>query len=437
MKNRPLFVRDWTRSLFAVAGLASLTLAQDPAANAPLPTPGAAVTTAPNKSAQDSAGQERTTKNEAAKYVRFVRAAAQGAKVRNVYDAQGVVIGDVAAQGILAVYSERAGWLEVETPGGLQVWVYGEFVRPTDDPGVVEITGDAVHMRPLPSRGTESMPIKQSLTKGEKVRFIGRHDVALDLSKDWVNIWSPVGARGWVPASETVALAAGVDGSALWATAVGEARRTTGVARPASASTTPATNVVADARTAGEALSDAERKLATARDAIQRGEDPNVGAVRQAFEAVLAMSPGDATTATVRERLRACDALAEAWTMTTQLQRIKADEATAQQRREADLARAAQNLSPDARFQARGWIERRTYPNASGPVYTVVFAGSAVAELRCTSGRFDLEDFVNCEIGFNGTQASGPTRSAQPGLSRPEVFDVSRIEVLALRARRD
>lgn len=430
MKIRRSPIRDWTRSLVAVGCLSALSFAQASAASAPVPTP--------TDAGQKPAEAAKKSQSDEVKFMRFVRAAAKGAKVRNIYDAQGVVVGNIPAEGLLAVYGERAGWLEVEAPEGMQVWVYGEYVRATNDPGLLEITGDNVHMRPLPSRETDAMPLKQALRKGEKVRLIGRKDVALDLSKDWVNVWSPVGTRAWVAASETEALPAGSDGAALWAAAVSRARKLSG-ATPATSPTSDGKPVQAasgaqEPRSVSEALDVADRKLADARAAAMKGSAPDIEGVRQAYQGVLAMSPSEAVRSTVQDRLRTCDAVAELWAMTVQLEDAKTTNAALQKQREDEFKKATERLSPDARFDGRGWLTKRNYIGADAPVYVLVFGNDVIAEVRCTSGRFDLEDFVDCEIGFNGTQASGPTRSAQPGQSRAASYDVSRIEVIALRA---
>ena len=80
-------------------------------------------------------------------------------------------------------------------PGGFPVWVWGEFLEPTADHGVVKVTASDLRMRPLPSSGVESYPINQRLGRGQKVRMIGRKNEALPMARDWVQISSPPGAR--------------------------------------------------------------------------------------------------------------------------------------------------------------------------------------------------------------------------------------------------
>ena len=367
--------------------------------------------------------------------MRFVRAGSKGAKVRNTFDAQGLVVGEVASEGILAVYGERSGWLEVEPPGGLSVWVYGEYVQPTADAGVVQIKGSDVRMRPAPSSGTESMPLRQLLANGEKLRLIGRKDVSKPLSEDWVNVWSPIGARGWVAATETVALPAGSDGAAQWSTAVSAARKSAAKPDVAAKPAGEAAVATADKGSAADALRAADQKMSEERAKHARGEDADFAGVKAAYEAVLALHPPQATADAAKERLADAQTLADAQKLLRELESQKAAAEAANRKRAEDVARAEQRHNFANRFTARGWLERRTYAHETEPVYAVVFGGASVAEVRCTSGRYDLDDYVDCEIGFVGAMAQGPIRSAQPGMSRPEAFDVTRIEIISVRAK--
>jgi len=88
--------------------------------------------------------------------------------VKNFPDAKGETVLDAQASALLAVYSERAGWLEVEPASGMKVWVHGSFVKRTTTPGVVEITANNVRMRPLPSSDEKSFPLPSKLDKGER-----------------------------------------------------------------------------------------------------------------------------------------------------------------------------------------------------------------------------------------------------------------------------
>jgi hypothetical protein len=189
-------------------------------------------------------------------------------------------------------------------------------------------------------------------------------------------------------------------------------------------------------RTVAEALSAAESKFAEARQRAASDQAPEITAVRAAFQAVLALGPDDSVRERVEQRLSACDTMQQMWEMKVQLEETKARDAAAQLAREKELEEAKLRASSGGKFDGRGWVTRRNYAGVDGPVYVVEFGNEAVAELRCTTGRFDLADFVDCEVGYIGVQAAGPTRSAMPGQSRPAAVDVRQIEIMALRTPR-
>jgi hypothetical protein len=67
------------------------------------------------------------------------------------------------------------------------------------------------------------------------------------------------------------------------------------------------------------------------------------------------------------------------------------------------------------------------------PIYIARWAGDPNAELVCTSGRYDLAQYLDFEIGINGREVRGPVSATNPNLARPRQLDVTRIEVLAGR----
>ena len=69
--------------------------------------------------------------------ISYVRVKDGGSKLRNFPDVKGETVLDAQASALLAVYSEHAGWLEVEPASGMKVWVHGSFVKRTTTPGVV------------------------------------------------------------------------------------------------------------------------------------------------------------------------------------------------------------------------------------------------------------------------------------------------------------
>ena len=141
----------------------------------------------------------------------------------NLADKKGEVVLSVPADGILAVYSERAGYLEAEAPQNLEVWVYGKFVKPTTDPTLLEAT-ETLLMRPLPSSEDKSFPLAQRLHRGERVRMIARADETKPFKEDWIKVYAPPGTRAWVLASDTTPIASGPDALAAWNSALKSAQ---------------------------------------------------------------------------------------------------------------------------------------------------------------------------------------------------------------------
>lgn len=150
---KPAQVRSCERAAFrhrSALTLAALLLAtplgraQNAQGNA-LPNPSSPPPSAPAQSEVKPAAASTNTPNnstqarpaDATKFLRYVRVGANGAKLRNIYDAQGLVVLEGKADEVLAVYSERGEWLEVEAPSGFSVWVFGEYLAPSADAGVL------------------------------------------------------------------------------------------------------------------------------------------------------------------------------------------------------------------------------------------------------------------------------------------------------------
>ena len=105
MKIHGSQVRGWTSSFSFVLCATGLALAQQ---GSPLPNP-ANTGTAKTPTASSATGASAsgtasaTATQETPKFLRYVRAASGGAKVRNIYDAQGVSIAELEAGTVLAV----------------------------------------------------------------------------------------------------------------------------------------------------------------------------------------------------------------------------------------------------------------------------------------------------------------------------------------------
>jgi len=366
-----------------------------------------------------------------AKPVRYVRATAS-TKLYNVADKKGVAVANVPEGTLLAVYGEQAGWLSVEPPQGLSVWVYGQFLRATAQPGVAEVTGDGVRMRPKPSSSVDSFPLEQQLHEGDRVRVLARNEPAKSLKEDWVQIVTPPGVRAWVTTGDTGALESGVDTRSAWMDAVKkstagvalfdlrEGKSVTAGSAPAAAGTASGAPVKPDAAPAQGSWEAAERAYETAKTAPKA----DWSAVRAGFQGYLDKNPNGAHAGTAQLRL-------EQIAYHEEIARLKNDAALQEVQRQKLLAEAQAQLEEAAlsqdplwgRFQARGWLRRDE--NQPGR-YLIQWAGRTAAEVTCGSGRYDLTLFEGSEIGVMGAM----TRTAS-SVERPMRIDVSRIEVLS------
>lgn len=384
-----------------------------------------------------------------AKPERYVRTNT-ATKVLNLPAKQGVSIASLPSGSLLAVYGERSGWLNVEAPQGMQVWVYGEYLRPTSQPGIAEVTGDNVHMRPLPASSQDSYALEQKLHEGDRVRVLGRNDASKPLDKDWVRIVTPPGTRGWVAAADTGVVEAGVDTRAAWNEASKKsmtaaslydlrdnktvsADATPAFAKPESsasdagksAATPAASSTKPDAAPAQGSPSQGSWEAAErAYDAAKTAEKPNWAAVRGQFERYLAQNPNGASASTAKLRLDQIGIHEE-------IARLKSDAALQEVERKKLLAIAqAQldeaSLSQDplwGRFQARGWLRRDE--NEPGR-FIVQWGGRTAAEVTCGSGRYDLALLAGAEIGIMGAMTRGAG-----SVDRPMRIDATKIEIIS------
>lgn len=380
----------------------------------------------------------------------YVRVGEGGVQARNLADVAGVSVRKLESGTPLAVHGERAGWLDVEAPGGFRVWVYGQFVKSvTGQEGMVQITGDSVRMRPLPSSGPESMPLRQLFARGEKVRLIGRDQPGKPLAQDWVQVWSPPGARAWVKKSETVALEAGVDGSRLWAQAVTAERgltdptaklgdvREAGAKQPAAATTGKAPAKSAQSAELSALLSDADRLLREERRKEDEGLNPDYAMALAAYQKVLDLAgEGTAEALAIDSRMTLARSYQTAYELKQELERERQERLDAISKREVRMTEAASRTAFEGRFDCRGWLEPRTVTGKNGAtedVWVVRWAGSTIAEVVCFSGRYDLSVFKDYELGIRGHEVRGALAGAIGASARPRQIDVSRIEVLAGR----
>ena len=376
----------------------------------------------------------------------YVRTKEGGAKLKNLADAKGETVLDAPAGALMAVYSERAGWLEVEPASGMKVWIHGSFLKPTKTQGILEVTANSVRMRPLPASDEKSFPLPMKLDKGERVRAIARADSNKRLEDDWVQVWSPAGARAFIAASDTVPLPAGEDAHKAWGAAVLAAQSATPGVEVAGASAAEKNAApgekgekVATAEAAAkkeprskaavDKLAEAEKLMTAAR----ASENPDFGAAKSAYHAVIEESPSGASAGTAQARL---DEIA----IREEIQRLKLEKSSYEKQRTEKLADAESKLREInrrqdplwGRLQARGWLESEVKPGAL-PRYMLRWGGKDVAEIQCASGRYDLQKFVGFEVGVIGVTQRAAVEGTADLPGTPAQIDATRLEVISAR----
>jgi hypothetical protein len=390
----------------------------------------AAVCAMPASPYSRAAGERSSpAQDPAAAPVRYARAKTAGVKLYNLADKKGEVVLALPADGIVAVYSERAGYLEAEAPQSLEVWIYGKFVKPTSDPTLLEAT-ETLLMRPLPSSDERSYPLAQRLHKGERVRMLARADETKSFKEDWIKVLAPPGTHAWVLASETVPMSSGPEALAAWNSAVKSAQADSS-ARAAAASSAIAVGAKSASEAAAtkapgtnDALEEAQKLL----NAAKASATPDYAPARAAFQKIVDDAPKSPSADAARLGLEKIDVL-------EQIERLKSDAKLVEQKRHEELEKANARLHELSlkqdplwgRFQARGWLER------DGGKFMIRWSGKTVAEIECKNGRYELGDYVGFEVGIvgitmrNTIPASGSTAAQVP------LLDVTRVEVISGR----
>src|SRR5262245_18121959 len=376
---------------------------------------------------------------------RYARVSVSGARILNLNDANATEVHKPAQGALLAVFRETDEWLEVESPGGFAVWVFGRYLGETGEPDVYRVNGDGVNLRPQPSRGVANFPLGQQLYTGDQVRVIERADPALALKDDWVRIWSPPGVRAWIAKSSTEPLPAGEDGAALWKAALAslpaapvraEAARKTGAA--VGAGSNGATNGKAEPGAASADKTEAMTKFEPALDAaVTRMEDertqpaPDWTAVRALFADAERLAPTGAERAEVRLGLQTLAPLEEASALKARLEDERARMAEAAKIEQERVQAESRERDPlGGVFLVRGGLERVTEGAGEGATrrYFVRFGTGAIAEIICVSGRYDLDLFVGYQVGVRGTELRP---AVDDGLRH---IEVTRLEVIGRRS---
>lgn len=372
---------------------------------------------------------------------RYARVAISGARVLNLNDANATEVHKPAQGTLLAVFRETDEWLEVETPGGFAVWVYGRYLGETGEPDVYRVNGDGVNLRPQPSRGVTNFPLGQQLYAGDQVRVIERADAALALKDDWVRVWSPPGVRAWIAKSSTEPLDAGEDGAALWMAALAslpsaparaEAARKSGAADAATDGARDASSGTNGEKSEAMAKFDAALEAAVTRMEDERMQPaPDWAAVRALFAEAERLAPSGAERAQVRLGLQTLVPLEEASALRARLEDERARLSEAARTEQERVQAASREKDPlGGVYLVRGGLERVTEGAGESATrrYFVRFGTGAVAEIICVSGRYDLDLFVGYQVGVRGTELRP---AVDDGLRH---IEVTRLEVIGRRS---
>ena len=360
--------------------------------------------------------------------VRYARAVRDDAALRNLADKNGHKVHGLSAGALLAIHGERADFYEVSIPGGVPVWVYGRYVRPTEVEGVYELTGDSVNARPRAAGGTDNYPVGL-LYKGDRVNAIRRNDPELELATDWLQVWSPETMRVWVRKADVRMVSADEDGALLWAAALEKLART-GATPPAAhrknAETPQAAASGAEERALAQLVS--AQALFEEQKSLER---PDFAAVRAAFVEVGVIHPGGDAARRAEDRLETLGALEEISVVQSELQQVRQDHDRAVLERQADAWEKSRRKDPlGQRFDGRGVLERRQVAGQA-PRYVLHFGNEDLCEVLCTSGRYDLDLFSGFDVGLSGSFLR--TVEASAGRDMLPVMDSERIRILARR----
>lgn len=375
----------------------------------------------------------------------WARARAE-AVVRNFADANGNELTRLAAGHPLRVVATSEGtprYYEVEVAGGVPVWVFGELLQPTNSPGVLRVDAAHVNMRPLPESSPRSMALRTKLQNGTRLILIERQNPSKPLAEDWVKVWAPESARVWIETSQVDAVST-VDAAAVSSvqTAWVEAARNVPTARQTELAKAREERQETQARERAlpaipTVPAEAVRLIAEADlkfDEALAEPEPSVAQwteVSDLYRRTHELAPeGTATSQRAFERLR----MAEARREIADLQAgIRAED----ERRQRELAeimaqREKQGLGETVhwgRFQGRGWLQSRVLGGERR--WYIEWRGETVAEVRCTSDRYDLRVFEGFELGVTATTISPPVAATALSAALPRVLDISRIEVIS------
>ena len=356
--------------------------------------------------------------------------------LRNFQDQNGAMLATLPEGTLVRAFRISEGqpaFREVEVAGGFPVWVYGEFLQPTDADGVLLVTGNRVNMRPFPETSPNSMALRTKLNAGQRVKMLERKGSSASFREDWIRVQAPSNAKAWVAASSLAAYDAS-DAPVMWAEKnlpLPKAPKTrAATATPAKTAKTPTPASAAVPSGLLARLVEADRAFAAA-EAMRSPTTEAWRGVVQAFKAIADEAPTSSATHKKAERR-----LQEAQ-LRMEFTALREDLNAAAEANDAEIRRIDEFLDERqrrktarwGRFEERGWLESRNVGGVKR--WYMTFGGETVAEVRCLSGRYDLEVFERFEIGIIGRELQPVVRATATTMAEARVVDISRIEVLS------
>jgi SH3-like domain-containing protein len=360
--------------------------------------------------------------------IRFGKIARDGARLLNVPDGQGRVLAEPQEGAVVRIHESNENWTKAEVADGFPVWVHRRFTKATSDPDVVEITGNGVNVRALPSSGVNNFPVGQ-LYAGDRVRVRETPPELAEEAEEWLHITSPEGFWAWTRTADLTTLSKD-EGERAWNEARGKIARDASAPRPAASAPAPAEPKVDPARVAAvrETLAVANEMLESER----KTASPDYAAVRRAYDAVLRLEPDPSVSRVVAQKLETVALLESTASLRAELEAERRRSVAERNELERAILEDARRKDPlgDV-FDERGLLERRTI--AERTRYFLRWGGKDVCEVVCTTGRYDVDLFLGLDVGVHGERLPLPDGPAASGSGPAPIMDVSRIEILAAR----
>lgn len=389
----------------------------------------------------------RATAQEGAVFMRTTETTV----LRNFQDENGALLATLPKGTLVRSFRTSEGrpaFCEVEVAGGFPVWVYGEYLQPTDTDGVLLVTGNRVNMRPFPETSPNSMALRSKLSAGQRVKMLERKGASASFREDWIRVQAPPHAKAWI-AQASLAAETSTEAAARWdelnsPLPAPRSPRATSSTKPAStprtaapASDTPAAAATSSAVPAGllARLTEADRAF----KAAEAMRSPTTEAWRDvvlAYQEIASEAPtSSATYQRAEQRLRESELRMEFTALREDLNaRSQANDAEIRRIDEFLDERQRRKTARWGRFEERGWLESRNVGGVKR--WFLTFGGETVAEVRCLKNRYDLEVFESFEIGVIGREIQPVVRATATTLAEARVVDINRIEVLSGTSRR-